>query len=479
MKVAIVIDSSGSMSSSDPSDLRLCGIKADQVVAIAGFDGTSYTVFEPADPADPMVNEAISGIEASGGTFIARGVYEAIDKIAAMSGTTKDRFAIVVYTDGSDSDTGELVDGINNATSLGIRVSFDFLDDRASAQSEEVLLAIRNSKGVYTTITTNPQGAGDRLLAGLASMQFISDSSPVTMKYLAEKGETALASFTGDTLNVEAPMGGQTLDSTDSNAGSSSRTIMHVMSSNSGELEIVVRASNSPTDGLFSVVTGSTTPIKNCTVGVTGNNTGLSTGGKAGIGVGVVAAVLGLAGAGFAAYKHLLAGGNTAATPVGSATTAPTMGYGETTGGEKPDPQVTIHSIPPNHADGGSEGNLTGQTGGGPPSAPHTGGPPFLTPPAVPTPFGAVQPFVPPVVHPMNPNHKGGNTTPAQTDYQQPHIPGDQYQQPLDGSKGYQSPSHAGTYSQGNSTNYMAPPTNSDATYRNSGLSHTGVRQCQ
>jgi len=333
-KVVIVIDSSGSMSSNDPKNLRLSAaralddflisnseaggnVKPDQV-AVVGFSGSAYSVFEPGDPGDPKVKEAIGKIKVSGSTYIAGGVAMAMDKIAAMSGPTKDRSSIVVYTDGSDSSTSELVRTIKNATAQGIRVSFGYLDDRASAQPKEVLLAVRESRGIYATITVaagsinfvnyvllnglsyqdNPQGAGDRLLAGLASTQFISGSSPVSMKYFAERGEKAnftLVSFTSDTLNMEARMNGQTLNSTSSSTRSTTRKIMEVTPSSNGELEIVVTASNSPKDGLFSIVTGSTSPIKNCTVGVGGGNntSGLSTGAKAGLGVGVAAAVLG------------------------------------------------------------------------------------------------------------------------------------------------------------------------------------------
>jgi Mg-chelatase subunit ChlD len=116
-KVVLVIDSSGSMLDYDPDDLRLAAArslndflisngeaggerKADQV-AVVGFDSSSYTVFPPGDPGDPAADEAISGIIADGGTYIASGVYEAIDHINAMPGDTKDRSAIVVFTDGS------------------------------------------------------------------------------------------------------------------------------------------------------------------------------------------------------------------------------------------------------------------------------------------------------------------------------------------------------------------------------------------
>lgn len=116
-KVAIVIDSSGSMADNDPTDLRLVAARAlndflisnsdggspDQV-AVIGFDYSAYTVFGPGDPGDPAANKAIDRISSFGGTYIAGGVLQAIDEINQMSGETKERSAIVVFTDGSVSD---------------------------------------------------------------------------------------------------------------------------------------------------------------------------------------------------------------------------------------------------------------------------------------------------------------------------------------------------------------------------------------
>ncbi|KAK0631735.1 hypothetical protein B0T14DRAFT_9368 [Immersiella caudata] len=473
-KVVIVIDSSGSMSSSDPNDLRLSAgralndflisnaeasgsVKADQV-SIVDFSSSAQTVFGPGDPGDPRANKAISDIVITGGTFIAGGVLEAIEQIGKMSGETKDRSSIVVYTDGEDSSTTRLVDAITNATALGIRVSFGFLDQRASRQPEEVLKAVRDSKGAYATITVaegsinyvnyvllnglatqdNPGGAGDRLMAGLASTGFISGSNSVTMKYFAEQGEKAnftLTSFTSDTLDMEARMNGQSLNTT--RGLRSSRKFMVVTPPSTGDMEVIITASNSPVDGLFAVLTGSSAPIKNCTVGVR-NTTGLSTGAKAGIGVGAAAAALALAAAAVAAYKYFHAGGNTTSAPVGTNTTAPTLANGETTGyypgGEKLGPETTHTSIPTNHT-GGFEGNMTGQSPSGP-----------MTPPNMPlsgapgAPYSGVPPFVPPLMPPpMSQNNTGKDAPSQNTDYQQPYGPGNEYQQNLGGHNGYQN----------------------------------------
>ncbi|KAK4191783.1 von Willebrand factor type A domain-containing protein [Podospora australis] len=398
-KVVIVIDSSGSMSSADPGKLRLSaaralneflvstaeagGSKKPDQVAVVGFDTEAYTVFTPGDPGDPKAAAAISSIDITGGTYIAGGVIEAMGHIANMSGPTKDRSAIVVFTDGEDADTGELVEAINNATSQGIRVSFGYLDRFASAQPTAVLRALRDSKGVYATITVaagsqnfinyvllngltyqdNPQGAGDRLLAGLGTTQFISGPGAVTLKYTAEQGEHVnftVQSFTGDSLSVEARMGGQTFQPQSTgrlSSLSSTRQFLNLTAPSNGQLDVLVSSSSNPKDGLFSVLTNSNQPIKNCTVGVSGDEpkSGFSAGAKAGVGIGVVAAVAALAGAAFYAYKHFYVGTgieNTTAGPPGISTTgaeggANTTGFSGAEAAEKLQPYSHVTPIQP------------------------------------------------------------------------------------------------------------------------------------
>ncbi|KAK0734187.1 hypothetical protein B0T26DRAFT_614995, partial [Lasiosphaeria miniovina] len=352
-KVAIVLDSSGSMYYNDPGDLRLAagralndflisnseaagsGTKADQV-AVIGFSDAPYVVFGPGDPGNSTADSSFSEIGADGGTFIAGGVLEAIDQIGNMSGTTRDRSAIVVFTDGSDYDQEALVDAINNATALGIRVSFGFLDPSVSSQGRPVLLAVRNSKGVYATIAVaagsqnfinyvllngltaqdNAQGAGNRLLAGLATTLFINGTAPLTSVFPVGSGERVnftIQSFTGDQLDVQLKYGDQVLGNSTYSITRRSLIFLNATAPGDGQIDVVVSARNSPTDGLVSILPGSSVPIKNCTVAVLNGlapaNTGLSTGAKAGIGVGVTLGVLALAGLGFLAFAKFFAGG--------------------------------------------------------------------------------------------------------------------------------------------------------------------------
>lgn len=117
-KMAIVIDSSSSMSGSDPYDLRLeagksildwlivkdetSDTKKEDVVTIIDFadDATlDYGLGDPNNAYGPLAN-----ITAYGGTYIASGVDMAIQQLTAGgTGDTKDRSGILVFTDGSVS----------------------------------------------------------------------------------------------------------------------------------------------------------------------------------------------------------------------------------------------------------------------------------------------------------------------------------------------------------------------------------------
>jgi Mg-chelatase subunit ChlD len=114
-KIAIVIDTSGSMSESDPYNLRLeagkrivdwlisdaeakGSNKADQV-AVIDFADSAHLDYALGDPGN--ANSAFDSMGADGGTFIADGVDMAIAQLTADgSGDTAKRSGIFVFTDG-------------------------------------------------------------------------------------------------------------------------------------------------------------------------------------------------------------------------------------------------------------------------------------------------------------------------------------------------------------------------------------------
>lgn len=115
-KVAIVIDSSGSMATNDRQNYRIAAgknlnnflisnseasgsVKADQVTVV-DFDGTSYLRYPLGDPGN--AEKSFDLIDSSGDTYIASGVRMATAQINGTgTGDTDKRSAIVVFTDGS------------------------------------------------------------------------------------------------------------------------------------------------------------------------------------------------------------------------------------------------------------------------------------------------------------------------------------------------------------------------------------------
>jgi Mg-chelatase subunit ChlD len=114
-KIAVVIDSSGSMEESDPYNLRLAagksvvdwliskaettGTKKEDLVTVINFDDVTTLDYPLGDPgnADP----SLLGIGADGGTYIAGGVEMAIAQLTADgTGDTAGRSGIIVFTDG-------------------------------------------------------------------------------------------------------------------------------------------------------------------------------------------------------------------------------------------------------------------------------------------------------------------------------------------------------------------------------------------
>lgn len=115
-KIAIVMDSSGSMAESDPTNLRLVAArnvidswlvskteatrkKSADLVTVIDFNDTARLNYRLGDPG--AASASFSKIEGSGGTLIASGVEMAIEQLMQReTGMTEDRSGIIVFTDG-------------------------------------------------------------------------------------------------------------------------------------------------------------------------------------------------------------------------------------------------------------------------------------------------------------------------------------------------------------------------------------------
>jgi hypothetical protein len=177
-RVAIVIDSSGSNTETDPGNLRIAAGQAlnaalisraeaaedelSDLSAVVDFDDSARLVSPLADP-DAA---SFAGIDSSGGTDIGRGVGLAIAELTKdPAAPVRDRSGIVVLTDGLDGGTS-LPGALARAATLGIRVNFGFLSPpavpaaaRAARQQQEpftpspaLVQAIAGTGGLYSVI---------------------------------------------------------------------------------------------------------------------------------------------------------------------------------------------------------------------------------------------------------------------------------------------------------------------------------------
>ena len=217
-----------------------------------------------------------------------------------------------------------LVDQINNATQLGIRVAFGFLDDDSSEQDPEVLAAIMNSGGRYFTIQNynaskafingiivngltkndNPQGDTTTLLAGLDASHFISGSETQTMTYSARAKEQltfTVDSINAGTLSVQIVSGGKTLAKGESDYYS---TPFSVVAPSTNKIDVKVTADDADKNSIFVVGVTSNLPPQNCTVGVGPAVKPNDLPKKVGIPVGVVVGLLGCGGCAYLIFKY-------------------------------------------------------------------------------------------------------------------------------------------------------------------------------
>jgi hypothetical protein len=344
------------------------------------------------------------------------------------------------------------------------------MSNSISSQASSILLAIRESRGIYATIADsagsqnfvnfallngltyndNPQGYDSKLLSGLGQTYTVSGSDSVNLKYRVSGGEVGnftISSISAGRLSATASLNGKTLNST---TRESSFSLLVFAPSDSGEINLEVKASAAPTNGLFSILTNSNIPLKNCTVRV-GGNPGLSVGAQVGIGVGVSVAVLGaVATAGYFFYKHMhpatptgpaVGGMNpTAPTMMGMDPTAPSMGGNLSSPGmssfHSTTPTMTgFDPSTPSISNYGLEKPMLQETvtayGNIPPTQPAS----FVPPPIPPQLF---KPSQPPSVQQNPTNDRGLNPTDTPVDHgaePKDHYKGDLLEDPNQGQQ--------------------------------------------
>ncbi|KAF8540452.1 hypothetical protein BDD12DRAFT_909348 [Trichophaea hybrida] len=196
-KIAIVIDSSNPNTQTDPSDLRIAaakdlndrltskskvGPKRDpDLVTVVDFDSSARVIYNLGDPA----SATFDGIDSEGGTNIARGIKVAIDElIKDLSIATKGRTGIVMLTDGDDPYKLELLNELDRAQNLGIRVSFGFLEPNVLDQ--DILTKILKTGGVYSTIdSAETQQAFVLAVIANGPTEFDRSSGPTAVELLS------------------------------------------------------------------------------------------------------------------------------------------------------------------------------------------------------------------------------------------------------------------------------------------------------
>ncbi|KAL8422241.1 hypothetical protein RB596_002834 [Gaeumannomyces avenae] len=307
-KVAIVLDSSGSMSTTDPSRLRVVagkalnnqlvpssaatGGKQADVVTVVDFDSSARVIYPLGDPA--QAGSSFDKIDSSGGTFIADGVKKATAELTKPGNDpTADRSGIVVLTDGEDSDTKGLIAAIEAARAAGIRVSFGFLAPTAGAFKPDLLSAILKTGGSYASFATadaiqswlflilsNGITASDRpgsgsassqpLLPGITVAKLSGGGQSVAFSYAAQAGEQLVFSVSSLSaqelsaeLSAEGGGSGSVVGKNSTTARSKTATVAFSPSA-AGNLKLVVAATNSTAEGVFQVSLNSSLGISGC-----------------------------------------------------------------------------------------------------------------------------------------------------------------------------------------------------------------------
>ncbi|KAH7333298.1 hypothetical protein BKA65DRAFT_460002 [Rhexocercosporidium sp. MPI-PUGE-AT-0058] len=187
-RIALVIDSSGSNTITDPSNLRITAAQQfnaklitkasagpDELpdeVTVIDFDTSARIVFPLGDPADATFD----GIDSSGGTDIGSGMNVGIDELVRTKPppSTGDPFTpyeenkagMIIFTDGEDFSPANQIAQLNRAADLKIRVAYGFLapptnpvpvpkrslQPQKRAIDSSILAAILKTGGLFATI---------------------------------------------------------------------------------------------------------------------------------------------------------------------------------------------------------------------------------------------------------------------------------------------------------------------------------------
>lgn len=305
-KIAIVIDSSGSNMDTDPNNVRIAAAKAfndlliskqeagangkSDLVTVVDFDSTANVLYKLGDPAG--ADSAID-VDSMGGTSITSGLEAAISELTKKGyEPTAKRTGIIVLTDGQDSDVTGLIEQINKAKSLGIRVNFGFLESPPPIISPppptDLLTAILSTGGIHSSInsaeaqqyfvdlvaargpTELDGGAGSKhgapLLPGLKTSGLISEAASATFTYFGQAGEKlnfTIESLSNQELKSTLSGGNQVLKTAKTNSDGVATMLLNLTKET--KLKLVIEAlSNGTSKGVFSVAFNSSIPFSNC-----------------------------------------------------------------------------------------------------------------------------------------------------------------------------------------------------------------------
>lgn len=316
-KIALVIDSSGSNTSTDPNDLRVVAAKAfndllttnaeagangkPDLVTVVDFDSSAAVIYELGDPAGATFDQ----IDSSGGTDIASGVKLAIEELTKPGfDPTSGRTGIIVLTDGEDSSITPLIAQINAAKDLGIRVNFGFLEgpppSTPATRDTDLLTAILSTGGIHSSINTPEAqqyfvnlvaGRGPTeldgasvsngtapLLPGLTTSGLISAATGVSkFTYFGAAGEKlnfTISSQSNQVLNCTIVEAGTLQLLASSSTTSTSPAYMELDLTKDTDLELSIQAlTNGSSQGVYSIGMNSSLPFINCYANTTTNST--------------------------------------------------------------------------------------------------------------------------------------------------------------------------------------------------------------